>query len=98
MHDPVETLMTSMGGVNGETTSMVGILVARRMSGGRSSSRAALRAASTGSMPANGGRSSNSWYAIICSTSAKKSQYMDDCASLRKHLKNMLLLLPTHGA
>lgn len=42
-------------------TVMVGVLVAKRMRGGRSSARAALRAASTGSMPANGGHSSNSW-------------------------------------
>ena len=44
---------------------MVGVPALRRCSGGRSSARAALRAASTGSMPANGGCSSNSWYAIM---------------------------------
>ena len=53
---------------------MVGMLVARRMSGGRSSARAAFRAASTGSIPEKGGVSSNSWYAIM------EKEYTSTCA------------------
>ena len=60
---------------------MVGVPALRRCSGGRSSARAALRAASTGSMPAKGGCSSNSWYAIMLklytSTCARSRVFQD---------------------
>ena len=48
-------------------------------SGGRCSYRAALRAASTGSVPANGGWCSNSWYRIM------ENEYTSTCTKIAFH-------------